>query len=320
MTIPAKPAATLADLLPRDLALGEPDVAGPLVVFPVLAAQGALEYRSFAEATALGFGLHELDPPSVGDLRASNPLDAPVLLFEGEEVRGAQQDRTVDVTVLVEAGGEVRIPVSCVEQGRWDGTRHGEAFAPSPDLAFPALRAAKSRHARLAAAAGREARADQGEVWRTVGERGGGASETGAMSGAFAAHEDEVAQLERAVSRRDGQVGALACIGGRPAVLDLLSRSDVFAALFRPLVRGYCLDAVQQADGGAGDPDTAGFLRAAGELAVARRPSPGMGEAVHGAGAGAGASGLVVGDELVQLSVFAEQRPTSRILRPSRRR
>ncbi len=249
---PAMPAGALSGLLPQELAIGEPDVAGPLTVFPLLAPSDALDYRSFAEATTEGFAVHELLEPSVNDLRAVNPLTVPVLLYEGEEVRGAQQDRTFDVSVLVPPRGEVEVPVCCVERGRWDGSRGAEAFDASPQAAFPALRAAKSRQARAAMAAGQAARADQQQVWAQVEDRGAAASPTHAMRDAFARHEARIDVLERAVTRRDGQVGALACLGGRPAVLDLVSRSDVFASLFRPLLRGYCLDAAARAGPRAG--------------------------------------------------------------------
>ena len=60
-----------------------------------------------------------------------NPTDVAVLLYEGEEVLGAQQNRTFDVSVLVPAGASVRVPVSCVEHGRWESARHDEAFRPA---------------------------------------------------------------------------------------------------------------------------------------------------------------------------------------------
>jgi hypothetical protein len=41
---------------------------------------------------------------SVNDLLVLNPTDVDVLLYEGEEVLGAQQNRTFDVSVLVPAG------------------------------------------------------------------------------------------------------------------------------------------------------------------------------------------------------------------------
>ena len=42
-----------------------------------------------------------------------------VLLYDGEELVGAKQNRILNVTVLVAEQTGVRIPVSCVEQGRW---------------------------------------------------------------------------------------------------------------------------------------------------------------------------------------------------------
>ena len=316
---------TTATLLPAGLELAEPDVAGPLTVFPLIAPDGALEYRSFAEACAHGFTVRELPQATVNDLLAVNPLDVGVLLYEGEEVVGAQQDRTFDVSVLVPAGATIKVPVSCVEHGRWDGSRHAEAFTPSERSAYPALRAAKNRQARAAMAAGREPRADQGAVWREVADKGSrveASGATGAMGDIYDGHAGRVDSLLASVTRRHGQVGALACISGRPAVLDLVSRADVFASLFGPLVRGYCLDAIEHI--GTVVPgartDAEAFVAAIGDAPVRSRRGVGLGETLAFAGHGVGGSALVVDGEPVQLTAFAEEGARGpRILRPSRR-
>jgi hypothetical protein len=126
------------------------------------------------------------------DLLVRNPLDVAVLLYEGEEVRGAQQDRTLDVSVLVPACAELQVPVSCVEAGRWDASRGDEAMLAAPHAAFPALRRAKSRAAQAAG------RASQPEVWSVVGEkaaRHGARSATGALRDVFDAREQVLAQF-----------------------------------------------------------------------------------------------------------------------------
>jgi hypothetical protein len=69
----------LGDLLPDGFTLGEPDCVGPLAVFRVHAAPGTCEYLSFAEASAHGCRVQELEPPTVGDVVIDNPLDLPVL-------------------------------------------------------------------------------------------------------------------------------------------------------------------------------------------------------------------------------------------------
>ena len=115
---------------------------------------------------ALGATVRELEAgASVGDVLVHNPLDVGLLLYEGEEITGARQDRTFDRSVLVPAGRHANVPVSCVEAGRWDGGRHGEAFSASPRAAFSELRRAKSgRRTRAARATRTRARSGR---WST---------------------------------------------------------------------------------------------------------------------------------------------------------
>ena len=87
-----------------------------------------------------------------------NASDAPVLLYEGELIEGARQHRTIDQPVLVPTGVQIRVPVSCVEQGRRDAGRHDERFAPSVHAADPHLRAANRADANQRAALGADAR------------------------------------------------------------------------------------------------------------------------------------------------------------------
>src|SRR5436190_13153078 len=94
----------LTTYLKEPLDVGEPDVAGPLAVFPLFGPPAHFEYQSFAQGLAHGVSIKELaGGASVNDLVVTNPTELPVLLFEGEEVLGAQQNRTFDVSVLVGA-------------------------------------------------------------------------------------------------------------------------------------------------------------------------------------------------------------------------
>src|SRR6185503_1662091 len=98
--------------LPDILRLGTPQHAGALTVFPLFGGEPTTEYLSFAQAQAAGATISELPQgASVNDLIVVNPTPLPVLLFEGEEVLGAQQNRTFDVSVLVPASSTLRVPV-----------------------------------------------------------------------------------------------------------------------------------------------------------------------------------------------------------------
>jgi hypothetical protein len=309
-----------------------PAVAGPLAVFPLIADRGPkVNYLGFAEAIPHGASVTELPgQASVNDLLVKNPLVSRVLLYEGQEVLGAQQNRTLDVSVLVPAESELPVPVSCVEAGRWDGSRAGEAFTPAPQTANPSLRRMKNAQARSSSRSGGEARAEQHEVWREVqaaAGRHGVTSETGALHDVFEDRRAQLTAMTKPIEMQCSQVGALVAIGGRFVVLDHVSEVEAFATLHDPLLQGYALDAL-------GVPvvsppslaDARDFVRLLLAARFTREPTVGLGERLSfqfGAMAG---SGLVCDDEIVALTAFAEG-PASggshvpgRVARPSRRR
>ena len=305
------------------LRVGPPAVAGPLAVFPVHGDGARLEFRAFAEAAALGATVTELPGgASVGDLLVRNPLDVAVLLYEGEEVRGAQQDRTLDVSVLVAPGATLKVPVSCVEAGRWEHGRAGEAFTPAPQAAFPMLRRAKSR------AAATTGRAEQHEVWSMVGEkamRHAASSETGALRDVFSARDEVLREFASRIAREEGQVGAVAAIGGQVVVVDVAHRADVWAALHGPLVAGYALDAVEHIGGRVPEAPEVGVAERLLEAALvapgAVRPGVGLGAEMRFATVAAQGARLVHDGELVALTAFPGEGPAPiRVRRPSRRR
>lgn len=77
--------------------------------------------------------IEELAHASVPTLSVHNPGKLPVLIVEGEQFEGGLQNRTVNVTILIAPGTMLKIPVSCVEAGRWGrrrAYRRGADFAP----------------------------------------------------------------------------------------------------------------------------------------------------------------------------------------------
>ncbi len=329
----------LADHLSGLIVVGEPDSAPGLTVHPLFGPPTTLDYAAFASVDGQ-VAITELEGgASVNDLVVANNNDTAVLLYEGEEILGAQQNRVLDISVLIPAGAKTRIPVSCVERGRWDGRRHRERFRPSPQAADPRMRRSKNRRARMNVDAGREARADQGEVWTEVDARGlelRTSSPTAAMHDIYEGHRDGLAEIREAIGLHDGQCGSVAVIGGRIAILDFVDRADVYAALHPALVEGYALDALgQERNGGArrdgafDDATIRGFTLLALDAPAANRTAgTGLGETVRFAAGGVEGSALVHEGELVQLTAYpsdADEEPAGsgprahRVNRPSRR-
>src|SRR5690348_10022468 len=101
--------------------LGPPQVAGPLTVYPIFGEAPLLRYHGLSRAIKQGAFISEVDEHGdVNQVLVSNASKLPLLLYEGELILGARQNRTIDAPCLVPKGTDLRVPVSCVEQGRWE--------------------------------------------------------------------------------------------------------------------------------------------------------------------------------------------------------
>jgi hypothetical protein len=94
-----------------------------LQVFPLIAAatSSGLDYLTMAEAVAAGTASVEETSlsGSVPEIQLRNGAEKPILILDGEELIGAKQNRTVNITILAPAGKTTSIPVTCIEAGRW---------------------------------------------------------------------------------------------------------------------------------------------------------------------------------------------------------
>ena len=138
--------------------------------------------------------------------------------------------------MLVAAHAALRIPVSCVEQGRW--SYRGKRFDPADASLFASACAKKA--ARVSASL-RERGAhtsDQGEIWRDVARSLSERkieSPTGAMRDFYRRFADDVAATSRALLPGPGQTGAAVSVAGRWVGLDLLAAPGLFARARVPL-------------------------------------------------------------------------------------
>jgi hypothetical protein len=309
-------------MIEQAMQIGDPVEHHGIVIAPIYPRKNpSAEYLTLEEALPLGLQVTEIDEAgSVPELKVVNPLDHAVLLYDGEELLGAKQNRILNVTVLVRARSETKIPVSCVEQGRW----HTESarFAAADHTAYPELRRRKAE--RLSAeplARG----AAQGIVWEAVAAKAGSHgvhSPTGAQADIYRSREEELSKLRRSFPLLSGQSGALLALGSNQICLDYLSRPTAFARLYPKLLEGYLLDGIEHRGKPAEAATLNEFLAALPKLPQRRSQSAGLGDDLRMAGDGVVASGLTLGDELLQLSAFTSEGEATRtrVARPSRRR
>ncbi len=183
------------------------------------------------------------DGGSVPTIAVRNHAGIDALILDGTELRGAKQNRMVNVTVIVGKGTDTPIPVSCVEQGRW--AYRDRYFRSAKRTVASKLRNLKAHMVKEYLAKEHRAATDQGEVWDQVDAYMKGAdvhSRTGAMDDAFAARQGDIDAFVDRLRQIDAY-GAVVAINGEIIALDLVDHRKTFRALWESLLRGYAMDA-----------------------------------------------------------------------------
>ena len=130
--------------------VGQPIRHQALSVFPLFTeSSGPLNYLLSDEAIRSSMVLVEEvgREGTVPELLVENKGDTRVLFLEGEQLVGAKQNRVLNTSVLIPARAKIKIPVSCVEQGRWRYStgKFDSSKAMSSSMLRYALKASVSR-------------------------------------------------------------------------------------------------------------------------------------------------------------------------------
>jgi len=206
-----------------------------------------LDYILGAEAIRAGtLVVTEVDESgSVPELLVRSTAETMVLLLDGEELVGAKQNRILNTSVLLPPKVEARIPVSCVEQGRWH--RMSEEFSPgaySPSH----LRARKSKDVSRNLREQGRAASDQAGVWEEVGEvirESASPSPTMAMHDVAERRRDSLDGYLDELTHPDGARGVVAAVHGEFAAIDCFDKPDTLRRIWTRLISGYAMDAIR---------------------------------------------------------------------------
>ena len=185
---------------------------------------------------------------TVPELLAVNDADRPILLIDGEELQGAKQNRILNTSVLLPPKSKTRIPVSCVEEGRWS---HVSPTFKAGNYAPSSLRQRKSRDVQRSLRARGRAESDQGAVWESVSahiDARAAKSPTRAMSDAMATLGDVVGRYHEALPYPSATCGVVAAVCGRFVALDAFDSPSTLEAVWGRLVASYAMDAEASPD------------------------------------------------------------------------
>jgi hypothetical protein len=232
-----------------EIRVGEPIRHKLLAVFPLFSQpEGDVEYVLFDEAIAAGsVQIEEVsEGGSVPNLLVKNQGDSRVLLLEGEELRGAKQNRVLNTSVLVAARSKTPIPVSCVERGRWRYS--SRRFAPSASHSGSKLRHYLKWSVSESLSAGGGHTSDQMAIWNEVSRQAsclGAFSETGAMSDTFEAYRAELNDFREHLAYAEGATGVAIAVGKRVVALDLFDKPSTCRKVWDRLISGVAMDSLE---------------------------------------------------------------------------
>lgn len=259
----------------------------------------------------------------VPSIQVHNPGARPVLLVEGETITGGQQDRVLNVSVLVPASGRVEVPVSCVEAGRWDGE---DRFDRGRTFATRRVRRTKNLSVAESVRRDRSKASDQSMVWSTIDDelrRLEVDAPTRSLRAADVVLDDRRMRLPRewegdtrnldlsvAAEKMVGrgplpeQCGVVIAHGSRIVNVEIFATAELLGSAWEPLVRAAFLDAPTRP---MGSPSVGRALRFVGRMAVADRVESrgvGLGRESHLRTPRLVGQALVHGDDLIHASAF----------------
>lgn len=303
----------------------EPKTVQNLTVFPLYLSQtGGPDYVPLSTAIqSHGLVVKEVDEDgSVPDLYVENPSTHRVLLLDGEELRGAKQNRVVNTTLLLPPRSRTKIPVSCTERGRW---HYASPTFSCPQSVMPTTaRRRKTHSVSESLGKGLHYASDQAMVWEEVEalhQKVGSESATRAMADALSKMRSDLEDAAATIIAESGQCGLIAFVNGEPVGLDLLSRAEVYAALHVQLVQSYAMEALtsratvegqspSQAPSAAPPVDllaAKAFMEKCATVPGRAYDSPGLGTDWRFVKDRIVGSGLEAGDTWVHMAYFVEE-------------
>ena len=182
---------------------------------------------------------------SVPQLKVENKSEHMILILSGEELVGAKQNRIVNITIVVNAHSETVIPVSCVEQGRWDyRSRHFSAGR----RAFASLRRETTRSVRRNARTTGRYDSDQSEVWAEVAACHSAfsvESPTGAMDDSYERMTEKLKGFVGKMEYPNGASGLAVFINGELVGVEFFEHPEILKKVWESEVESYAIDAMR---------------------------------------------------------------------------
>lgn len=315
---------TLKDFLQASISLGDLQQVHGLGVIPILS-EGAPEFPELEPLeSVLQSGLARITETSpageVPFLLLENTGNRPIIILDGEELVGGKQNRIVNTTLVILARTSVKVPVSCIQAGRW---RHEKADFDSAGSVFRA----RSRAVQKATVTAniRESgsfQSDQCTVWDEVSlslDELGVYSETCDFREGRESIANRLEEFVEAIRPVENQVGSIFVNNQGILGMDILGTPVLFSQVCQKVTRSFAFEVLSAPDLNGKSVEAARrWWDAVLKSEFTRHASPGAGDDIRVGSEDLIGSGLIWNDILVHFSCFPSARTESR--HPGRRR
>jgi hypothetical protein len=223
-------------ILGKDIELLKPQAHENLAIIPLKTKRSYIDILTLKKGLELELvKVKECQTSQVNTLIVENNAVTPLILIDGEEVVGGDQNRIVNSTILIDGKSKTKIPVSCSEKGRW---AYKSEFKQSEYIANYNTRRAKEY-------ASRSQPHFQDVIWTSINEleeENSFASLTSAMEESYenlkVDHNNIIKEFEVA----DGQNGVLVIVDGEIKGFELFLNPEIYKEFHEKILKSYLID------------------------------------------------------------------------------
>jgi len=280
MCVSAKGGEAIITNYLQKVRVGEAFEYANLRIFPIMANKvlSTQDYITMDEAMDRGWlKIKEAGSGQVNFVELRNMGTQMVFVMTGEMISGAKQDRMLKEDVLIPPkSGWIRIPVYCVEHGRW--TQVSAEFRSEKLLVPNSLR----QRAKISE--------NQSEVWDEIAasqERMGIMSATGTVRSNYEDKKVEneiheyVRRLERLPRLSKATIGVVVTTGDKMICFDMFTNNGLLQKYWKKLIKSYAMDALAGKKATIEKRYIQGFIEAIENAQYTSTTTPGLGELVE---------------------------------------
>lgn len=233
----------------ENLIIEKPVVKNGFCVFPVSVCDRGKDFSYLLLDKALKKNLvtiTELHPEgSVNKLKIVNRATVPVLIFDGQELKGAKQNRVINTSVLVPEESELILPVSCSERDRWQYRTAN--FEATENIIPGDMRTRKNEKVYYNLASEGTYSSDQNKIWEEIEKlhlRSGTdkTSKTRALQDVYVKRSKDLDKLLNSYAPVDEQQGVMIVYKNKVVALEVFSDPAVYSEMYEKVLKSYLLD------------------------------------------------------------------------------